>query len=56
MSETGFSVHNKHLDLCGHIKKLKIVWCSRKTGFKCGYIRILIYKAFLMLKSSLFQI
>ena len=35
---TGFTVHNIHLYLCGQVENTKWILCSRKKGAKCSYL------------------
>ena len=42
--KAGFPVHDNHFKLCGLPKNSKWIMCSGKTGVRCGYLRLLVYK------------
>ena len=48
--KTGFLVFNNHLNLCGQAENYKWIFCSRKTGVECGYLRSFMYKKYFTLR------
>ena len=44
-----------HLNMCGQVENYKWIFCSRKTGVQCAYLRFLKYKNFCITESFIIR-